>query len=251
MFYSVEFVGMVISSLIAIIALFLTIYANSIAKKANELTKCAVEESEKENFPLVKFVDNIEVANKDYDTLGNEIIFDLNSMIFDGNTMERDEIPCIIATLENIGNGILTGIEIEKILICNRNKLTIDYRYEDFEENIDILFYEEYEEKNKIFQDMVLCKGEKVEINFFIDRPVKMKEIDELDYDLVKEQIEEFFERNRYITIVMSINLLSINGSQYKQKSIIGSFRDRKCTFNSFSCTEKDKIFKDKYREKQ
>lgn len=254
MFYSIEFLGVAVSSLIAIIALFYSKCANQISEKAlqssekanklsekaNELSKEAMEESEKENFPLVKFVGNIQTKNKDYDILGNEVTFDLNSVIFDTETIESDKIPCISVTLENIGNGILTGIEIEKIFICNKNRLMIDYRNSYFlDEENTTLFSEEYEKENKQFQDFVLCKGEKIEINLFIARTEKMKDWEELDFNLAGEEIEEFFEENRNITVAMYINLLSINKSRYKQEWITGNFYDGKCMFNSFYNAEK------------
>jgi len=238
MLNSIEFWSMIISSLIAIIALVQSAHANWFSKKANRtaeeanvLSQRAMEESEKEFFPIVKIVDEISVLEKDYVTLCNEVSFDFINDLINYDEHYDEKITCICFSLKNIGNGLLTGIAMEGILIQEGNLWTLDGR---FQGDKDVLCI--FDECN-IEQETTLCPGETLKVNLLIDNSDYEKE----EY---QERIKKFFDNNNNITVGIKLRLTSINKSSYKQDWLFGVFLNKNICLNSFGNAEKIKNVK-------
>ncbi len=263
MFNSIEFWGLIISSILAVIALIQSYQASSLSKKANEnsedanklsqranenseeannlsryanelskeamkLSKETLEDSQKEYLPIIVLQDEISLVKKDFVDLCNQITFDFDEKLLYGEISEGDECVCICAKIKNIGDGFLTGIQIKEILIKSGNSITNDYRYPFSDDNDQLL----YKENCNLWQHFILSKeNNEIDIYFILtDAVMEYKEFD--NSEEAEQYIFNFFE-NENITICMSLQLLSVNNSKYAQDFLMSTYKDKKVVYNS------------------
>jgi hypothetical protein len=198
--------------------------ANKLANTANEISQKALDDSSKNYIPLIEFTNDIKVIQKDIHTLRNEITFDFDNVLFDG---ESDEITCISAEIQNVGGGIVTGIKIKEFLIQEGNEVSIDIRSQ---EELDTLCYIQECECERKF---ILKALQRTNINFIVTDNVMERENSDLKW--AEERINIFLNQYNNFMISMSLEIQSINNSLYEENSLWGTYIGRKVSSNSFS----------------
>lgn len=202
--------------------------SNILSNTANGISKKALNETSKDYMPLIRFVDEVEVTKKSRDTLRNEITFDFEGKLYDADIDE--EITCISAKIENIGKGLATKIKIGELFIQEGNKVAIDIRAQ---EELDTLCYIE---KCECEQKFIFNSCEKSIINFIITDNVMERENSDLEW--AENRITKFVNEFDNFMISMSVDMKSINNSEYKQEYLWGTYVNKKVVYNSFDKAE-------------
>lgn len=201
--------------------------ANQLSNEANNLASVALNESRKDYIPLIKFVDGVEITEKDINILRNEVTFDFYDVFFNTD-INNDTLISISAKIKNIGNGIVTGIKIEDFFIQSGNKVLIDSRSDEPLKSLCFI------EKCECEQQFILEESEETIINFIItDNVMEMEQTNNFDY--AENRIKKFFGNYDNFMISMSLEMQSINNSEYQQKHLWGTYIDNKVIHNSFS----------------
>ncbi|EES49388.1 hypothetical protein NE172_15045 [Clostridium botulinum] len=170
--------------------------ANQLSNEANNLANTALNESRKDYMPLIKFVDGVEITEKDINILRNEITFDFYDAFFNTD-IDKNTFICISTKIKNIGKGIVTGIKIQDFFIQSGNKVLIDSRSDEPIESLCFI------KKCECEQQFILDGSEETIINFIITDNIMERE--------------------------------PINNSEYEQKHLWGTYIDNKIIHNSFS----------------
>lgn len=223
-FSSIALIQSLISNKRVKIAQHMAAEANRLAKDANDISKKALDDSSKNYIPLIEFINDVKVVRKDIHTLRNEITFDFDDVLFNG---EHDEIICISAEIQNVGGGIVTGIKIKEFLIQEGNEVSIDIRSQ---EELDTLCYIQECECERKF---ILNTLQRTNINFIVTDSIMERE--NSDWEWAEERINIFLNQYNNFMISMSLEIQSINNSFYEENNLWGTYIDMKVSSNSFA----------------
>lgn len=232
---NVELIGILITAIISVIALLQSQKSNQTAENANSLAKQANDNTLKDYMPVIGIL-NIEGKKLDIDELCGNVFFDFDNIVDSDYYYENqyDEIPLIKLRIENIGNGMITGLSIQSILICKASKAFYE-KCMDPNETLSLLVYKEMCNCQQTF---VLCEGKNIELYFLFDDDSYYTDYNEEDD--VFNIINNFLKQE--VMIKLDLKLWSINESQYEQHSVWCNFVNGKAILNTFGdVTEIDK----------
>ena len=114
--------------------------------------------------PVIQLVDEIEFKVKDMEELGKEITFDSFKAINSDDVLFGKKLKCLCLKIENLGQGIVTGITMSKIIVFAANDKLVE---NDMEEggNEEGLF----QNNNPAEKSFTLNTNEIKKINIVID----------------------------------------------------------------------------------
>ena len=202
----IQAIGVLLTIIISIIALFqanksnqiskksydLSIEANQTSKEANVLSFEANRDTQKEYMPVIRFADNLQVKKKDVFELSNEITFDFIDIINDKiGYLCLEKFKCISVTIENIGKGIVTAIAIDELMIERGNET-----FKNHDEEIGVVTDELCYFSKKISKRFILNSGDKTEINFLVSDYEGLEDMDDEPYNEIEKQLNDIMLTN-------------------------------------------------------
>lgn len=224
--------GTITAFIFSFISLIQSMISRKESKEADKKADRALLDSQKKYMPVVRFAGNIRVCEKSIYDLQNQITFDFDKVLMKEKESEG-QLLVIEAGIENVGMGIIKGLEINKFFIQSGNKVTNEEDYDDYPETLSSM------DKFSCSEYFILTPGEKVNINFIItenvEKQIENYVLDGERYDYDPQQcMSGFFEDYDNFIVVMSMNIMSTNETNYTQQYLMGTYIDGKVIHNSF-----------------
>ena len=253
----IQAIGVILTTIISIIALFQANKSNQISKKSNQISKRANDlsieanqiskeanqtskeanvlsfeanrDTQKEYMPVIRFADNLQVKKKDVFELSNEITFDFIDIINDKiGYLCLEKFKCISVTIENIGKGIVTAIAIDELMIERGNET-----FKNHDEEIGVVTDELCYFLKKISKRFILNSGDKTEINFLVSDYEDLEDMDDEPYNEIEKQSND-------IMLTMSFSIGSLNAEEeYYENNLMAVYGKGRLKYSSFEKLQK------------
>lgn len=210
--------------------------ANVIAGTANSLAEKALEDSEKDYMPYIKFVGNVTCKDKSAVELGKEVTFDIcNQIVFSEEAAtvmldfaNEEEYASLTFKMQNVGKGIVTGVKIKSLLIYAGYYKELWKVLERYNDCMGGLIF--YKDNLECSQDIILCENEQTDINILIPA-------NEINTDY-SDNLSETIEKDD-VLVIAELDIFSTNGTVYKERALWGNFENGTAKRSAFVDVEK------------